>query len=127
MSRQKTARAPGAYYMRMRDAYTVFVFKTDKRQHVESSHIVRNYADFELLFPDAFSNVRALHRFISQERRRRKRRGTIADRMSVEICRIKQPVWKARSKSRSPSPPRRDTAPDAEDEDPGIDKNRDTK
>ena len=107
--------------MRQRDAYVVYIFDTDRRQTVESSHIIRNWSEFQTTFPKAFKNVRGLHRFVAQTRTRRKRRGTIADRMSVEICRFKQPVWKARSKSRSVSP-QREVDPGSDD-----DKKNDTK
>ncbi len=117
MTDTKTSKAPGAYYMRQRDAYIVYVFESSRRQSVESSHIVKNWREFDKMFPGAFANVRGLHRFIAQVRNRRKRRNTIADRMSIEICRFKQPVWKARSKSRSPSPER--------NVDPGADEEED--
>lgn len=123
MSESKTSktRSDGAYYMRQRDAYVVYIFQSERRQSVESSHIIRNWAEFIETFPGSFKNVRGLHRFVAQTRTRRKRRNTIADRMSVEICRFKQPVWKARSKSRSVSPVR--------EVDPGSDedKKNDTK
>ena len=100
--KERSERSEGAYYMRHRDAFIVHVFERPGRQQVVSSGVYQHFNDFNRAFPDAFPSVRALHRFI-YSRGRRRLRGTIYDRISVDISRVKVPVWVARSRSRSVS------------------------
>ena len=88
----------GAYYMRERDTFVVHVFESVARQRICATHIFRNFESLTHVYPGLFASTRHLRSFVNQRPSKRRKRGDIRDRMSIQAVHMQVPVFVPRGR-----------------------------